>query len=215
MGGLGSTRWDGHRRHRTVEETTNALHVREARVVVQRLDAESRDDGLVRLARAPTRRAMVRRLATNRWELLVCNDWTRNADAVIVERREHPETVTWLLRCPYCQAPCRTLYEATADSDLSCRSCSRLTYTSQRLAPHDRATFLSKRLASKLGTEWSPMGSKIPRRRRGLRRRTFATWRRLLAGHMEQRDSIWMHQALKFLRRRPPHGMTARNRTTR
>jgi len=199
MGGILSTRWTGYARRRTVEEAANALRVGDARIALTGALVLRRGDAYVRLVRGPTQRTHIHRLAPDRWQLVIYRS-LELTDAVEIERRPCRHSVIWLLRCPSCRSPRRALFVARPGDPLECRSCARLGYTSHRLARWDRANYLAHRAAGQLGLRVDGDGVVgIARRRRGLRGRTFASWRTALQVQLEARNRAFDRRWSRWL----------------
>lgn len=188
MGGLGSTRWRGHRRRRTVDEVL-AFPV----------------SVLASYARHfPTPPGPGRRSA----ELRASAAWGLVHASVTVEAAAQPfGGVRWWWRCGGCDRRRRALYAVQAHCVVRCRVCLGLAYSSQQLAPLDRLAHRAYGLALRLGaTEFIPAPhARPPARPAGMHRRTYRARRAQLDMVLADRRALWMARAMVLLDRIDPN----------
>lgn len=162
MGGLFSTRWDGHVRRRTIGEGTLALDVRTVRAVLAAHGV---------LPAAPGEDALT-------W---TAPDGQGTGRVALVAVPAPFGGVRHWLRCPECGHRRQTLYTRPAAPGpirWRCRPCAGLAYPSQRLDPlarlQRRRTRLAERIAGRR-LEWDAW----PARPRGMHRARYARelWR--------------------------------------
>jgi hypothetical protein len=199
MGSFLSTRWGGRARRRTVEEAVFALRARDARAVIRSAVHPARQVDSAELDGRPTARVTIECIDVDHW-LLIVRRPLQLQDRIVLERRRYHRTAVWLLRCPWCDSPRRSLYVPPPNGRLQCRACANLGYFSQRLAPLDRARFLTRRTARRLGVECSSVDLPKVQRWRGLRRRTFRAWQELLNTQAAKWDHLFLTGTIRLLR---------------
>ena len=196
MGGPGSTRWGQHVRRRTVNEVTAFV----ARTLARELRLPAVVGArTVEVERGSLRGKLVRYVI----------------DLEAVAQPQGRGAVRWWCRCGECGVLRRALYARPDESRVSCRECRNLAYQSQRLARYQRLTYRAQCIARTLGAldRWPAAVLRaaaeatgaaepdivdvemvadgvIPKRPRGMHRRTYRQRRAALQRVLDARDEI-------------------------
>jgi len=164
MGGWGSTRWGGHGRRLTVEETP--------RLSVEKLLAALPESGYV----GPLR--------------FVVESADGHRQEVDAARMVQPfGGWRWSIMCPACGKECRALFRPRLGTSWACRRCHRLAYYSQRLKRYWRLNQrLDKCWEQMGGTEDDLAVRRWPRRPKRMHR---TTYERLRAEWNALNNAVW------------------------
>lgn len=207
MGGMFSTRWGGHTRHRMIGQGTRELRARDFAALVRSPDTRAAELGGTFAAPG---------VGVAEWTLSAPRaDGTRRllledgGAGVLVVLEPVPQPlggVRWWLRCPWCRRRRAALY-LTPGGRLraECRVCLRLVYRSQRLAPLPRIGHRCATIAGRVdpfaGVRWTPDETTWPARPRGMHRTTYARHLAELAAAADQYDAVWLGGATRALAR--------------
>lgn len=205
MGGYGSTRWAGHRRHGTVEES-HGIRVAHLRGCLKDLGAFSAMITWPTLAGCPVRSTVLTfgaiaqgssgrnrsRALTLRTECAGGADWTAREQATeVVGVPMRYGGFRWWFLCPQCLQRVSALYlPALAGARwFGCRRCYGLRYLTQRLEPVARLQTRMRRAAIRLhGQEWEDWFTQPPPKPRWMH---WATYERRVRAWEAASEAEW------------------------
>jgi len=204
MGGSGSGRWGGHARRRTVEEALLALKVAPLRELLTQPDGTR---GEAHWGDAASLAVRVGTLPNGYRTLRV--DYAIQIDRAPAEAYREEVAVEavrqpfgghrWYFRCPLCARRRAWLYLLRTVFRFRCRACYGLAYHVQRLDRLSRQQRAFRRIVRRLGADPETDGwHRLPRRPKGMRRKTYARWRT----HWDYLNELYERDAdLDFARR--------------
>jgi hypothetical protein len=206
MGGIGSSRWDGHARRRRIGEGTLELPV----------------SALLELAKAPAgtvagfawgellklqatieeKRGPLGNTLTARRVIVSDLEGVQLGAVMLLGYRAPFGGVRWWLACPECGQRRRALYSVHTVR-WRCRKCSGLAYHSQRLAPLDRLQHRGCKIARRMGhgATWYPNNTGSPPKPKGMHWSTWERHNRELDTVEARRNAAWMQAVAPFLAR--------------
>ncbi|GJG87438.1 hypothetical protein tb265_26190 [Gemmatimonadetes bacterium T265] len=232
MGGIFSTRWDGHARRAAVEEAPLRLAARDVKRAHGTLPADHAAEGVWGWPNGSTLGYALgavdyagRRTLTLTYALAPApappagrgrrptGAPTPAADAVrvflyvVAEPQRIGARVAgarWWFWCPFCDRKRAAVYLALSARYFRCRVCAGLTYLSRLGGPTGRADRACRKAARRLGVDYFDFGpcGWAPRPK-GMRTATYA--RRLVAleAAHERRDALFLAGAARILARFP------------
>lgn len=208
MGGLGSTRWSGHRRRTTVEEVFLGLSLRE--LARHGIFAPWERHGTLSWVAQPAQMGWRLEwtddgaLLTLKYQLRMDNKPDRVVESAVrfgMTRLPSGGMRRWFL-CPTCARRTTLLYLPRAEAWFGCRPCHRLRYRSQRRAGLDRLRDRAVKAWRRLGNDDDPqlhLRQLPPLKPKGMHWRTYE---RLVAEY-EARRREWevgfVRMAVSFL----------------
>lgn len=215
MGGLGSTRWGGHRSHRCIGQGTITIPVKRLAPLLRCADGTE----------ATSQRS---KLGTLRFSIRTIPQSSRNGlpgdKRIVVSLYDEPigsvlarakaarfGGIRWWLLCYTCRQ-CRDRLFMVHERYWRCRICLDLKYVSQRLDPVDRLQHRGAKIMKRVGGDgtWVPGQVAWPKPK-GMHWRTFERHQHELESVDARRDSAFVTANANFFSRllRPTDGLSS------
>lgn len=222
MGGSGSTRWGGHRRHRTEREACAI-----GTAYIKPMLRDWLETSCSYQASNRRRTVLGATLIVGRMMRDPAGGLTRTLTIDYDERPAWKDQIrlssvpgrfgglVWFLHCPACDRRARVLYIRVADNfwhaELSqparCRQCCGLRYHSQRCSPEQRGDLMVMRAARRINPATRTLAEDLAAPPEKPKRMRWTTYDRLCVRFddaVKERDGVYLAGAARFLWRIMP-----------
>jgi hypothetical protein len=214
MGGFGSSRWGGYRRHQNDREAVKIALTRlrtqlrnpcESTVPLDATDATGRlvFTTTLKITRVEWQHGeLTRELRFDAHQRR--NGWVNVIRLVAITG--NVGRLAWLACCPQCKQPVRTLFVPRSDitpaltASPRCRRCCGLRYATQQASPEERAELAINRATRRLRpTLRDLLDGDMPKRPRGMHRTTYRRLRDAFLHAEQVRDELVLRGAARLI----------------